>query len=131
MEIVDALGKVPTLKSGHSDNFIYIGLKPDNLDKKIRIRLLKRLEPIIRECRKLNRQGLSWKRMYELGLEYRYVGWYLRGRMTKQQMVEKLNTAIRQYAKRQMTWFKRNKEIKWFKLGEYKKIEKNVKRMIG
>ena len=38
---------------------------------------------------------------------------YLQGKISKDEMVEKLNIAIRQYAKRQMTWFKRNKNIHW------------------
>ena len=49
------------------------------------------------------------------------------GKIEKKVMVEKLETAIRHYAKRQMTWFKRNKEIRWFKPEEYKKIERFAK----
>jgi len=52
--------------------------------------------------------------MYELGLEYRYVAMYLQGKLGKNEMLEKLFIEIRHYAKRQMTWFKRNKKIKWF-----------------
>lgn len=135
LEIVEQIGHVPPLTPSVNENFIYIGLRPDNLTERISARLLKRLEPMIKECKKLHKNGLSWKRMYELGLEYRYVGSYLQGKMTKKEMIEKLNIAIRQYAKRQMTWFKRNKEIKWFTLSsvegfkpeEYKKIEKFAK----
>ena len=131
LEIIEALGKVPIVKSNVTDNFIYIGLRPDNLDKKIKERLLKRLEPMIRECKKLHKQGLSWKRMFDLGIEYRYIGLYLQDKLSKKEMVEMLNTAIRQYARRQITWFKRNKKIKWFKPSDYIKIEEYLRENFG
>ncbi len=63
---------------------------------------------MVAEVRKLHARGLSWKRMEELGLEYRYVSRYLCSKMTNEEMVEKLETEIWRYAKRQITWFKRN-----------------------
>lgn len=123
LEIVDTLGKVPEIKTNKSkDTFIYIGLKPSDSDKRIYQRLIKRIPGIIRETKKL-----PFKRAFELGLEYRYAGLYLKRKLSKQEMIDKLNIAIRQYAKRQMTWFKRNKEIRWFIPEEYKKIEKFAK----
>jgi len=44
---------------------------------------------------------------------------YLQNKISKQEMVEKLYIASRHYAKRQMTWFKRNKEIRWFKSDDH------------
>ncbi len=41
-------------------------------------------------------------------------------------MIEQLKTAIKQYAKRQITWFKKDKRINWFKPNQRKKIEKMV-----
>ncbi len=131
LEIVGALGGVPKLKLKKNKNFIYIGLRPIDLKKRIKIRLLKRLSGMIKEAEKLRRNGLSYKRMHELGLEYRFLALYLKGRLSKKEFVERLNTAIDQYAKRQMTWFKRNKEIVWFEPEEYEKIERYVKRMVG
>lgn len=127
LEIVEALGKVPPLQNEPNKNFIYIGLLPTDLDKRIRTRLLKRLPAMIREGKRLHSQGLSYKRMNELGLEYRYVAMYLQGKMDKEEMTEKLYFAIRQYSRRQMAWFKRNKRIKWFKPEEKMKIEKYVR----
>ena len=131
LEIIDSLGKVPIVKHSVFHNFIYIGLKPDNLDKRIYKRLLERLSGMIGEGQRLHTQDLSWKRMHELGLEYRYVAMYLQGKTSQVEMVEKLYVEIRRYAKRQMTWFKRNKKIKWFTLSavegfkpeEYREIE--------
>jgi len=133
LEIVDTLGYVPTRQPSRltSFDFIYIGLKPENLEHRIYQRLLRRLDGMIREGKRLHKQGLTYKRMHELGLEYRYIGMYLQNKISKQEMIKGLYTATKHYAKRQMTWFKQNKEIKWFKLEEFKEIERYVKRMLG
>ena len=60
-----------------------------------------------------SKNGVSWKRLEDLGLEYRYVSRYLRGLITKKEMIAELEMEIRHYAKRQMTWFGKNKEIHW------------------
>lgn len=131
LEIIEALGKVPRLKPKVNPNydFIFIGLKPDNLEKKIEQRLSKRLKGMIAEAKKLKSKGLSYKRMHELGLEYRFLAQYLQREISREEMAAGLNTAIRQYARRQMTWFKRNKKIKWFKPEEYRGIEKYLSKI--
>jgi tRNA dimethylallyltransferase len=53
--------------------------------------------------------------MEEMGLEYRYVALYLQKKISKEEMLRKLNSEIYRYAKRQMTWFKRDKKIRWYK----------------
>ena len=131
VEVIEKLGKSPLPTSSvDREKFVFIGLLPENLDEMIRIRLKKRMPAIIREVRNLHKKGLTWKRMYELGLEYRYVSLYLRGKYEKKEMEEKLFVEIRRYAKRQMTWFKRNKDIKWFKPKERREIEKYVENKI-
>jgi len=129
LEIIEALGRVPQTETKESNyEFIFIGLNLDKerLEEKIYERLINRLPEIIKECEKLQENGLSWKRMFELGLEYRYVSLYLKGKMNKEEMEKKLFIEIKKYAKRQLTWFKRNKKIKWFKPEESKEIEKYV-----
>lgn len=116
IEIAKSHGFVPKIKINKKYNSIKIGLTlPDEiLKEKIRMRLLARVKKgMLKEIENLHRGGVSWKRMDELGLEYRYGALYLQGKITKEQMIEELNTKIWQYAKRQKTWFKRNKEIKW------------------
>lgn len=108
---------------------VWIGLTlpREELAKKIAIRLFSRMSRgMITEVKKLHAEGLSWKRMEELGLEYRYASRHLRGRMSKKEMADKLKTEICRYAKRQTTWFKRNKRIRWFSPQENGKIEKAV-----
>ncbi len=130
IEIVKALGKVPKIKETESEyEFIKIGLHlpADKLKVKIETRLESRMNPpagggMLNEGKKLHKQGLSWKRMEELGLEYKFMALYLQNKITKQEMLKKLNSEIYKYAKRQMTWLKRDQEIKWFSPSEYKKI---------
>jgi len=109
---------------------LWLGIKrsPKELKKRIAIRLKKRLPGIIIETKKLHRGGVSWKRMYEFGLEYRYVPLFIRGIMTKNEMTKKLETEIRHYAKRQMTWWRRNKEINWVSSGSA--VKKMVKKFL-
>jgi tRNA dimethylallyltransferase len=95
---------------------LYIGLTlpPEELKKKIRIRLFARISRgMLAEARRLHKNGLSWKRMEELGLEYRYLARHLQGKLTRAEMLIALEKEINAYAKRQMTWFKRNIHIKW------------------
>ena len=57
--------------------------------------------------------GLPWTRLDAFGLEYRYVGRFLQGQMPRADMVRQLKSAIHDFAKRQMTWWKRDKDIRW------------------
>lgn len=91
-----------------------INLPKAKLEERIHRRLIQRLKGgMIREIKKLHESGVSWKRLDNFGLEYRYCSRYLRGRTTYDQMIGELFHAIKGYAKRQMTWFSRDKNIKW------------------
>ncbi len=114
IEIVKALGYIPKIQTNTQYDFVFIGLNPNDLGQKIEIRLKKRLPKIIAEVKKLRAKGVTWKRFYELGLEYRYVSAYVRGTMGKKEMQDELLKEIVRYSKRQMTWFRRNKKIRWF-----------------
>lgn len=96
---------------------IWIGIKRSSKDLKKRIhnRLLCRLQGIIKEIKSLRKNGLTWKRLFDLGLEYRYVSLYLQKKINKYEMLKKLEIEINKYAKRQMTYFKRNRDIHWIK----------------
>lgn len=99
-------------------NTYFVGIKMsiEEIRTRIHTRLLKRLDPknsMITEARRLHKNGLSWKRMDALGLEYRFLAELLQKKTTKEQFIEKLATAIGQYAKRQITWFKRDERIHW------------------
>ena len=118
IEIAKALGKVPHLVLGvPSYDILKIGIKlsSEKLKNNIEKRLIKRLNSgMIKEVDNLHKSGLSYKRMRELGLEYKFLANYLNKKISKKEMVGGLYTAICQYSKRQDTWFKRDKDIKWF-----------------
>jgi tRNA dimethylallyltransferase len=124
IEIATALGKVPPPAKNplpYEVKRIGIEVKPEILKERIRARLMKRLsteetgvpDGMIGEARTLHENGLSWQRMEELGLEYRYLAMHLQGKMSREEMTEKLSTEIWKYSKRQLTWFKRDKRIEW------------------
>ena len=128
IEIAKALGEVPKIIEGPNKyNFILIGLDlPDKeLKKRIHIRLFARIRSgMINEVKKLHKNGVGWKRLESFGLEYRYIALYLQDKISKAEMLTKLETEIWHYAKRQRTWFKRNKNIKWFKPKQKSKMLK-------
>ena len=104
------------------------------LKQRIFKRLMDRLKEqnMIGEVENLRAKGLSWKRLEEFGLEYKFISLYLQGKLQYEEMVEKLNLAIFQFAKRQLTWFKRwekqGVKINWLK--DFKKIEKLTKEFL-
>ena len=86
------------------------------LERRIMTRLEKRLHGgMVQEVKKLLKDGISYTRLYDLGLEYRFVSEYLRDKLTKKEMVEKLFHAILQYSKRQKTWFRQYHKIIWIR----------------
>ncbi len=99
---------------------LVVGVKFDRLSRRKRIteRLKQRLdEGMIDEVQKLLDKGLSPEQLTYYGLEYKFMTWYLTGKLSYDEMFEQLNTAIHQFAKRQMTWFRRMErqgtEIHW------------------
>lgn len=110
IEIATHLGKVPEQKRKklYDIEWIYLDFPDDVLKERIHQRLIKRLgQGMVAEVRKLKDEGLSWKRLYDLGLEYRYTAMYLQKEISKQEMIDQLEKSIWQYAKRQRTWFKK------------------------
>ena len=135
--IARALGSVPAVTHPTDDEQKYditmIGLSlPDGeLKERIHRRLLQRLDAgMIRECERLHAPApagtassesknlapisLSYERMDELGLEYKYVAQYLQNKVTLAELTDILTAKIWQYARRQKTWFKKDTRIAWF-----------------
>ena len=80
----------------------------ERLKERIADRLRSRLdEGLIEEVERLRAKGLSWERLEEFGLEYRYVSRFLKGEISRSELFSTLETRIFQFAKRQMTWFRR------------------------
>jgi tRNA dimethylallyltransferase len=114
IEIAKVLGKSPLPRPEPKYDVLWLGLNPKNLSANIHTRLLVRIKDgMIKEATKLHRAGLSYKRMEELGLEYRYLARLLQKKLTKKEFEVQLEREIVRYAKRQGRWFKRNKDIHW------------------
>jgi tRNA dimethylallyltransferase len=116
IEIAHVFGKTKKMKLLPKYSAFQVGIcfSRKLLKERIEKRLNKRIKNgMIKEVENLHKAGLSWKRMEELGLEYRHISQYLQKMITKSEMLEKLNREIWHYAKKQMTWFKRDKRIWW------------------
>lgn len=86
----------------------------ETLKKRIDERLERRLrEGMIGEVQGLLQQGVRPEFLDKLGLEYRYITRYLQGELTYEQMIDELGRAIKRFAKRQMTWFRREEDLHW------------------
>ncbi|MHB8139148.1 MAG: tRNA (adenosine(37)-N6)-dimethylallyltransferase MiaA [Smithellaceae bacterium] len=108
-----------------------ISWERDVLRRRIAARLAKRMdEGMIEEVSRLHSHGLSWQRLDSFGLEYRYIASYLQKAITKEEMTSKLQIAIGQFAKRQMTWFRRMEKkgvkIEWIPGDDYAALHSRV-----
>lgn len=81
-----------------------------NIDRRVDQRIR---QGMLAEVRRLHRQGLSWRRLDAFGLEYRFLSRYLQGQLKKDEAIAQLKSAIHDFAKRQMTWWKRDQDIHW------------------
>jgi len=129
LEVVQALGKVPRVQSKVLYDMLWLGIEAprETLEKKIRARLRARVKQgMISETKKLRKAGLSLKRMEALGLEYRALSRHLQKETTRSQMIDELDYEISRFAKRQLTYWKRNKNIIWLKSNARRDMERRI-----
>ena len=114
-------------------NSLVIGIKleRDEIKRRITERLKQRLQNgMIDEVKKLVDQGVSYERLDLFGLEYKFIGKHLRGGLSYNDMSQKLNSAIHDFAKRQMTWFRKMEReginIEWIDGPDYEAAEKTI-----
>ena len=137
IEICNTIGTVPKIDTKYKIpntkyNFLQIGIDvpKEILNEKIKKRLQQRFEEgMIEEVQNLNKNGIAWERLEYFGLEYRWIARYLQNKIPLSEMQKKLYFDIIHYAKRQMTWFKRDKRIHWLK--NYTEIEKAAKKVLA
>lgn len=118
-----SIGSVWARNNAEKYETLIIGLAwpKEILERRIYKRLIERLEneDMTGEIRRLCKQGLSWKRLESFGLEYKFISLYLQRKMSYEEMIEKLYRATKQFARRQMTWFRRwermGVKINWIK----------------
>ncbi len=115
-------------------NILKIGLTAPRevLYKRIDERVIGRInQGMIKEVRKLREEGLTLERMKQLGLEYGVLADYLSGRIkTEDALVKTLQGKIHGFARRQLTWFRKQKCINWFDITD-KNYPGNVEKLIA
>jgi tRNA dimethylallyltransferase len=115
-----------------------VSVERETRRKSITGRLNQRLNAgMIEEVKGLLEKGVSEESMIYYGLEYKYITLYLTGKTSYDDMVKGLETAIHQFAKRQMTWFrgmeKKGTRINWIdgELPMEKKVEQVLRLLHG
>ena len=85
---------------------------------------------MIEEVKKLIANGISFEKLNFFGFEYRYIGLYLKGEISYNDMFQKLNNAIHNFAKRQATWFRKMEKegvkINWIDSTDFEKVEEII-----
>lgn len=78
------------------------------LRQRITARLKDRLnQGMVEEVEQLHASGIPWATLEFYGLEYRFIARHLKGELNRNDMTQKLGSAIHDFAKRQETWFRR------------------------
>jgi tRNA dimethylallyltransferase len=135
IEIADFYTKNPDVKSGtNSLSHLVLGIKFDRDSRRRRIsaRLKERLSSgMIEEVKNLMDSGIGKETLIYYGLEYKYIALYLSGELNYEEMFTKLETAIHQFSKRQMTWFRKMERdgIKIHWLDGYMSMEQKIDRV--
>ncbi len=113
--------------------FLIIGLYEEReiLKQRIRKRLKQRLQNgMIEETEALLKSGITHDKLRFFGLEYKFLSLYLSGELNYNDMYQKLASAIIQFSKRQMTWFKKMEKegikIHWLKNNEFQQAEEII-----
>ena len=105
-----------------------INIDREILRQKIKQRLIDRMnEGMIAEVEGLIDNGLPIERLDYFGLEYKFIAQYLKNKISKDLLITSLTTAIRKFAKRQRTWFRRMEKrginINWIEPDDYDKVK--------
>ncbi len=117
LEIVLTSGKpVQKLARKHQSPYDTLYLCVSRPTDQLYARITKRLDARLRsgmiaEVKRLHACGVSWQRLEAFGLEYRWVAQHLQGKLSRTAMRDRLLRDIIAYSKRQLTWWKRNKDI--------------------
>lgn len=123
---------LPTKLESHYD-YLLIGIETDK--EELRERFAKRASEWLRrgflnEIETVLANGVTRERLSEIGFEYRLGLELLDKKIDKVEFSQKFIEKNWQYAKRQMTWLKRDKEIKWFERNDAK-IFSEVEKFLG
>ncbi len=118
LEIIHALGTVPAIRSEDSVyEWLVIGVEVPR--EVLRENFAKRLESWLKmgfkdEVERLLKERLSHERFQELGFEYTLMLAFIKNEISEDELKEKFVQKNWQYAKRQLTWLKRDEDVEWF-----------------
>ncbi len=122
------------VKKNEIYNALKIGLTAPReiLYQKSNKRVVDRIrQGMVKESKQLYKNGVTFKRMKQLGLEYGVLADYLTGVIkSEKELINILQLKIQGYIKRQKTWFKKEKNIIWFDITE-KNYAQKVEKMIA
>jgi tRNA dimethylallyltransferase len=108
---------------------IGVNISRDNLDRNIHTRVDQQVnEGLVEEVEGLMKQKYGWHLPSMNGIGYKQIGAYLRGELDITAAVELVKRDTRHYARRQLTWFRRDKRIVW--MDDFLKIEAEVARFL-
>lgn len=111
---------------------LFLGVAQNKED--LRKRITKRLDAMIKhgllkEVKELRNQGISWKRIHELGFEYAYAAAHLKGELSKDEMKRRIQKSTEDFVRRQMSWFKKDQRIRWVR--NFKEARQCVSRFLS
>jgi len=132
IEMVRSIKKQDHQEKSKMDALVFgIRWERSALRQRITTRLEERIKQgMVEEVVNLHSAGLSWEKLESFGLEYRFISQYLQNKITVDEMKNKLNIAIGQFAKRQETWFRRMEKkgivINWLQSSDYTLLKESV-----
>lgn len=131
IEIIKAAGKILLEAKKPNFNFLQIGINPppEILNQRIENKVDEMYKTgLVKEAKKLLAQGYNFDEPAFSALGYRHIYRYFRSRITLKKALELMKQETKKFAKRQMTWFKKDKRIHWVK--DYKEAEKLIQNFL-
>jgi len=126
LEVFEVTGKPLSAQSGRKNdkyNLLAYGIKRERFElyRRIDDRVDEMLaRGLVDEVESLAAQGVSMHSTSMQGIGYKELRWYLEGMTSYREAIDLIKRESRRYAKRQITWFKRDSRIKWLDLSNIK-----------
>lgn len=118
-------------EAAFSNVFFCLTMNREKLYKRIEARVDRMLENgLLEEVRRLREAGCTTDMVSMQGLGYQELSLYLDGELSYEEAVYRIKRDSRHFAKRQLTWMKRERDVIWLSRDEYPDTEKLVEKML-